>query len=215
MKYFLNGVDFKEYGIHVKSSRGILDALELKEPMELDWPDYHGKVVDLSSIRYDAREITLNCFSLAIDRTAAIQKLNEFFIELSKPGTHRLMISTGEAKPLVYEVYRQGGVSVNKNWRGSINIGEFTMQLIEPEPIKKVLKHQRTGTGNMQVSVTFSSEKQLSFFWGDGTRSVGRGENITLTHDYQENGSYYIIIAGVIDEISSLSTNAEVIWNLL
>jgi len=215
MRYFLNGIDFKDYGIYVKESRGILDGLELKEPLELNWPDHHGKVVDLSVIRYDVREITLECFSLAVDKSTSVQKMADFFNELAKAGTQRLMIDTGEVKPLVYEVYRKGAVSVTKHWQGAINVGSFTLKLTEPEPVKRVLKHIRTSTANKQVTVTFTSEKQLTFFWGDGAKSVGRGTNITLTHDYLINGTYYIIIAGVIDEISGQSTNASVIWNSL
>lgn len=214
MKYYLNGVDFAQYGVYVSDSRGFLDALELKEPVALDWPDYHGQQVDLSAPRYRSRELILECFSTAISKSDSVQKLTEFFNELSKPGLHRLMVDTGEVKPLVYDVYRQGAVSVKKVWRGGVNIGQFTLTLIEPDPIKKVYKHI-AATGAMQVSFTLTSEKLVTIKWGDGTSTTGRGVDVLLSHDYANAGTYYPVISGVIDEISAITTNATLVWNSL
>lgn len=214
MKYYLNGVDFAQYGVYVSDSRGFLDALELKEPVALDWPDYHGQQVDLSAPRYQSRELVLECFSTAISKSDSVQKLTEFFNELSKPGLHRLMVDTGEVKPLVYDVYRQGAISVKKVWRGGVNIGQFNLTLIEPDPIKKVYKHI-AATGAMQVSFTLTSEKLVTIKWGDGTSTTGRGDNIALSHDYTNAGTYYPVISGVIDEISAITTNATLVWNSL
>lgn len=214
MKYYLNGVDFAQYGVYVSDSRGFLDALELKEPVALDWPDYHGQQVDLSAPRYRSRELILECFSTAISKSDSVQKLTEFFNELSKPGVHRLMVDTGEVKPLVYDVYRQGAVSVKKVWKGGVNIGQFNLTLIEPDPIKKVYKHI-AATGAMQVSFTLTSEKLVTIKWGDGTITTARGVDVLLSHDYANAGTYYPVISGVIDEISAITTNATLVWNSL
>ena len=61
LEYFLNGVNFKEFDLHVESSTGVLDLPKLKTPASVDWADYHGKVIDLTAKRYQEREITLNC----------------------------------------------------------------------------------------------------------------------------------------------------------
>lgn len=215
MKYYLNGVSFDTYGVKVKTSQGMLDALELKTPLSLDWDGYHGMEVDLSAPRYGVRTITLECFSLAVDKSTSVQKLTEFFHELSKPGTHRLMIDTGESKPLVYEVYRQGSVKTERVWQGGVNVGVFTLELIEPNPIKKVYKHVRTTTANKTATLTITSEKEVAVFWGDGAKTEARGTDILLSHDYAKNGTYYIVIAGVIEEIGAITTNATLVWNLL
>lgn len=215
MKYYLNGVNFDTYGIKVKTSQGMLDALELKTPLSLDWDGYHGKQVDLSAPRYDVRTIRLECFSLAVDKSTSVQKLTEFFHELSKPGTHRLMIDTDESKPLVYEVYRQGSVKTERIWQGGVNIGVFTLELIEPDPIKKVYKHVRTSTANKTATLTITSEKEVTVFWGDGAKTEVRGTDILLSHDYTINGTYYIVIAGVIEELGTITTNTTLVWNLL
>ena len=173
MKYYLNGIDFATYGVRVSASSGAIDGLKLKEPKEMDWDGYHGKVVALSAPRYQHRELTLECFIVQPSKVDVIQKANDFMRELSKAGTQRLMIDTEEAKPLVYEVYQNGGFSIKKRWRSGQNVGEFTLKLIEPEPVKRVLKHIRTGDPTKTASVTLTSNKMVTIYWGDGTKTGG------------------------------------------
>lgn len=61
LDYYLNGVNFKDYDIRVSSSEGVLDLPKLKTPLSVDWPDYHGEIVDLDDKRVEARVIKLNC----------------------------------------------------------------------------------------------------------------------------------------------------------
>ena len=39
------------------------------------------------------------------------------------------------------------------------------------------------------------------------------GINATRTHSYNENGTYYAIIAGVIEGITNFNTNGVVVWD--
>jgi hypothetical protein len=211
MIYYIDGHNFKEYGIYVAGSNGVIDGLSLKEPEKYDWPDYHGEQVDLSAKRYKSREITLDCWMLVSSNTDMIQKANSFFIQLSKPGTRRLMIDTGEGKPLVYEVYWLEGIKIDKKWRAGENIGTFALKLVEPDPVKKVLKWRGAGT----VSITVNTPKSLTFFWGDGSQTLNVIGSKTITHTYSNNSIYYIVIAGVIDEIVSITTTAETEWSII
>ena len=60
LEYYLDGKNFRDFGIRVESSTGVLDLPKLKTPASVDWADYHGKVIDLTEKRYQEREITLN-----------------------------------------------------------------------------------------------------------------------------------------------------------
>ncbi len=214
MRYFLNGTNFRDFGVYVSRSKGLIDGLKIKEPKEMDWDGYHGKVVDLSSPRYESREITLECFITGIDKVDTIQKANSFFRELAKAGTQRLMIDTGEGKMLVYEVYQSGKVEINNRWASGTNVWEFTLKLIEPEPVKRVLKFVVSDPLAEQPSITLTSEKLITIFWGDGTKETASGM-VTRTHTYSDAGTYHLVLAGVIEEITGFSTNCEVVWNNL
>lgn len=211
MNYTIDGHNLKEFGIYVSASKGVIDGLKLKTPKAFDWDGYHGQQVDLSAPRYDSREIELECWMDASGKTDLIQKANAFFALLSVPGTHRLMINTGDPKPLVYDVYWRDGISISKKWRVGQIIGTFILKLVEPDPVKRVLKW----TGMGMVSITVNSPKVLSISWGDGAKTANVSGEQTITHYYTQSGTFYIIVAGVVTEISSFSTTAEEIWSII
>jgi len=214
MIYYLNGTNFKDFGVYVSRGRGLIDGLNIKEPKEMDWDGYHGKVVDLSAPRYESREITLECFIAGIDKVDTIQKATSFFRELAKAGTQSLMIDTGEGKMLVYEVYQSGKVDINNRWTNGTNVGEFTLKLIEPEPVKRVLKFVVSDPLTDEPSITLTSEKLVTIFWGDTAKETA-SSTVTRTHTYSVAGTYHIVLAGVIEEITGFSTNCEIVWNNL
>ena len=86
-----------------------------------------------------------------------------------------------------------------------------SIKLIEPEPVKMVLKPTIKST-----SITLSSDKMVNIFWGDGVCNLDvSGVNKTITHTYANEPSEEIIITGVIEEITNFSSNCIVIWNNL
>jgi hypothetical protein len=51
---------------------------------------------------------------------------------------------------------------------------------------------------------------------GDGTVDYDiSGEDVAISHDYSQNGDYFPVITGCIDEITDFTTNAIVVWNKL
>ena len=38
------------------------------------------------------------------------------------------------------------------------------------------------------------------------------GKDLEVSHDYAENGDYFPVITGCIDEIESFTTNAIIVW---
>ena len=214
--YSLDGVDFKDYGIYVSESSGIIDRPKLKKPFEIDWAECHGKVVDLDVIRVESREITLKCFVKASGKIDFLQKMNTFLHLFDAVGTRRLMIMIGDT-PLVYEVYNEKGTSVNKRWSDNLMTGTFDLKLTEPEPVKMVIKHDTSI--RMNFSYHFNCKEFITIYWGDGTKDYFDGSHIEGyyqgDHIYQQEGIYYIMIVGNIDALDGRWDDGTVIWNKL
>ena len=131
-------------------------------------------------------------------------------------GLHRFMVDIHPTKPLVYEVYKEDNVEVEKEWNDKKMIGTFTLKLREPEPIKRVLKHLRINENSKQVTINLTTTKMVNVYWGDGTTTQDvSGTDVELTHDYQLNGEYFPVITGVVEDIAKFDTNAIIVWNKL
>lgn len=217
--YLLGGQNLKDMGITVESSEGVLDLPKLKTPASSEWPDYHGKVIDLTDKRVEEREITLNCWMKAAGKIDFTERLNRLYDILREDGTHRLYIGIHPTKPLVYEVYSEDGVAPSKRWHDEMMIGTFSLKLKEPDPVKRVIRHQRRSNATKTVSVAFNSTKMVNIYWGDGTKTEDVYGNHTganaITHDYATDGIYFVIVAGVIEEITDFTTNGIIVWNKL
>ena len=214
--YSIDGADFKGWDIYVSESNGLLDRPKMKSPTSIDWDDYHGKIIDLTNKRVEEREITLNCFMKANGKLDFVTKLNDFLEVFSKDGTQRLVVDIHPTKPLVYEVYNENGVAISKRWNDDVMVGTFTLKLKEPDPVKRVVRHQRISDATRTLTITLTSTKAVTIHWGDGTTSEDvYGENVTVTHTYTNNGVYYAIVSGVIEKIENFTTNGIVVWNKL
>lgn len=211
--YLLDGVDFKEYGVYVSGSSGIVNRPKLKTPTSVSWDNYHGESVDLYHKFYEPREITLSCFVKATSKMDFIRQVSAFEQLFDKQGTNRLVIDVHPVKPLIYEVYCKDEIDISKTWNDELMVGTFSLKLVEPEPVKRVLKHIRISEATKTCSVTLTTAKYVNIYWGDGEVDYDVcGENLTVTHDYSANGDYFPVITGCIDEISAFETNAIVVW---
>ena len=93
------------------------------------------------------------------------------------------------------------------------------MKLKEADPVKRVVRHQRINSSSAEVNIAFKSDKMVNIYWGDGTVDADvygdcTGNN-AIKHTYQANGIYYIIVAGVIEDITDFTTNGIIVWNKL
>lgn len=211
--YLLDGVDFKTYGVYVSGSDGIMNRPKMKAPASLNWDNYHGESIDLSHKFYESREITLSCFIKAESKMDFIKKIAAFEQQFDKTGTNRLTIDVHPVKPLIYEVYCKDAIEISKEWSDELMVGTFKLKLIEPEPVKRILKHIRVGESTKTCTITLTSTKYVNIYWGDGSVDYDiSGDAVEITHDYSTNGDYFPVITGCIDEISSFDTNAIVVW---
>lgn len=211
--YLLDGIDFKKYGVFVSDSDGVLNRPKLKPMQSISWDNYHGESVDLMHKFYEPREITLSCFIKANTKNDFIAQVTAFEQLFDKTGTQRLVVDVHPIKPLIYEVYCKDEIAVAKKWNNDLMVGTFKLKLIEPEPVKRILKHIRIDSSTKTCTITLTSIKYLNIYWGDGTVDYDvSGDNVTITHDYAENGDYFPLVAGSIDEITNFSTNAIIVW---
>lgn len=211
--YKVDGRDFKEFGVYVSASDGLLSHPKTKDPLTVNWDNYHGESVDLAHKYVEARDITLSCFVKAESKMDFIKKVNEFQHLWDKHGTNRLVVDVHPVKPLIYEVYLKDAIEVDKTWNDALMVGTFKLKLREPEPVKRVLKHIRVGDSTKTCTINMTSAKYVNIYWGDGTVDYDvAGKDLEIAHDYAENGDYFPVITGCIDEIESFTTNAIIVW---
>lgn len=215
VEYYIDGKNFKEFGVYVSASNGLVGKLGRKDALTVEWDNYHGKVVDKKRPRYKERTITLDCFIEASSKSSFVEWVNLFMSQFDKEGDVRLKVEyDGKTKPLVYEVYFPDESDVSKKWSDDIMVGTFKIKLIECEPVKKVLRHIGS-TANTKAQINVTSSKLLNIYWGDGTHTFDVSGTKTVEHTYVDPGIYDIIITGVIEDIENFSTNAIVVWDRL
>lgn len=217
--YKIDGIELKDYSVFISASEGLLSRPKPKSNFSVAWADYNGTVVDLTKRLYEDREIELDCFIKADSQSDFIEKCNAFLSVFDAVGTRRLEVfvdNESTPKPLVFEVYLSDNIDILKKWSSTSMVGTFKLKLKEPEPIKKVLKYTRTSIEDKTVGIIVTSSKLLNVYWGDGSHTYDvSGTSQTVNHIYASNGTYYIVVTGNIDEITSLTTTGEIIWNKL
>lgn len=138
--YSVNGTNFTTDGVYVSDSKGIVGGLKLRRPVTQEWPDYHGEVVDMAAPRYEARDITLECFMKATTKETFLTGVQTFLARWMSASMKRLMIIVDSSKPLIYDVYLSQGPDIDKKWNDATMVGTFSLKLREPEPVKMVYK---------------------------------------------------------------------------
>lgn len=211
LKWSINGRDFAEFGINVSESKGVLDKLKPRERNSYTWAEYHGKQFDLSKPFYEAREMELQCWLRASDSDTLTENFNSFLALFDTRSTKRFTIEPFGNKEYAYEVLLNGSADLTKEFRDGEMYGSFTLKLIEPNPIKKILK---TTLDSFKLSYEIDSETEI--FFGDGTKQTGRG-NVSLTKDYSapsyENSGLSIVSTSGVNnqyfEVNSVPTKAS------
>lgn len=230
VKYYLNGTGFDSYNVFVSNSDGLLGVPALQTAYAQQWFDYHGAIPYAQKKYYTTRAIRLQCFIYATSRQDFVTKVQTFVRAWNTnratgySRTDRLMVDitpdTAEPakKMIAYEVMLNSAAEVSKVWHENQNIGTFTLNLTEYEPCKRILCHVVTTPVSDVASLTITTTKLLNIYWGDGAATFDvSGTSQTVTHSYSAAGTYYIIIAGCIDEISAFTINSStsVKWNRL
>jgi len=207
MDYYIDNYNFKGFGIYVQESSGVVDLPKFKPPTETDWAEYHGVIIDSDKTpRTEARKIQLKCFLKAENQVDFLTKLSAFQSVFMTKGLKRLAIILTNEVGLFFDVYMSDGLQVTKRWSDSTMVGQFTVNLCEPEPIKKIIRFDSQGSAS---TLSFKTSEAVSIYWGDGSAQQDLYGNVSLSHTYDEAGIYFAIIHGDIEELSEFSTNGE------
>ncbi|WP_185246624.1 hypothetical protein [Chryseobacterium bernardetii] len=168
LKWSINGKDFKFFGIRVADSKGLIDKLKPRERQSYTWAEYHGKQIDLSSPRYEARDMVLSCWIVADNVEVLTKQYNSFMNEFDKSGTQRFMIEPFDKAPYIYDVVLSDKSELDKEFNDGQMFGTFNIVLQEPNPIKKVLY-----TVNPQLTLSYNSLTETDIII-DGVRYQGK-----------------------------------------
>lgn len=131
--YTWDGKDFKDYGVRVSSSQGLIGGLKPKSGLEVQWSDEHGSVADRSQMYFEGRTIVLNCFLVAEGAEDFIDRIGAFTALFYLPGEHVLRVSV-EEKVLEYSVSLADAISVEKTFRDRKMVATFSLRLYESQP---------------------------------------------------------------------------------
>lgn len=196
VKYFINNKNFRDYEVYVSDSIGLTDAVERKTVQSYDWAEYHGISPNLRNAKYKERKIQLKCFVDGENWEVMNARFLDFKNQFTKTGTQRLHVVPFEFKTLAYEVYMQDDIALEKTFRKGRMVGVFTINLIEPNPIKTILK-----TSLDKFKLSYESTTETEIFFGDGTKQTARGNvNFTKNYEspsYESSGINLISVSGV------------------
>ncbi|KAA6441479.1 LamG domain-containing protein [Dyadobacter flavalbus] len=218
VKFSINGVDFKSLGITVgPNPKGIVDMLPKKSNDEYDWKDQHGKFEDVEAVRYDVRDIELDCWFFAENADAMMETIINIKDQFQRNGTQRLMVEINARLTLPFEVTHKAGIDFSEmKWRNYRTPCSFKLRMTEKQPVKRILRYIKVDNNTPNVQITLTCPDLLNIYWGDGqfTPNVF-GTAVTATHQYDAPGTYYIVIAGVIENITAFTHNAVMVWSKL
>ncbi|MGL6039080.1 MAG: galactose-binding protein [Soonwooa sp.] len=202
----LNGKYFKDFGVSVSSSDGLMDKPAQKKTDTYDWPEYNGLVVDTSKKpRYGSREIQLTGWVEGLDWVDMKRKFDALFSEFDKAGKQRLVVDGFGLSSLIFDVICEDKIELLKRFKKGKMIGFFKAKLTEQSPIKKVLS-----IANPNLQLAFNSPKWIEVNI-DGAieshkgvvninktlpnRSLTRynfgGRNLLLNTDFKENINHW------------------------
>jgi hypothetical protein len=193
--YRIDGINLACLGLNTSASDGVIDKLSIKGITKVSHPGEHGEDVDLSEYRYNVRKLSFKCWMAAEDNADLIHKQQKVAEIIGKNRLLRLEIVPDRFTPLVFDVYCPDGIVFNKEWNEEGEaFAEFTLNFIEPQPIKKVFVTRAP----KEPVIEINSETPIQISWGDGMVEKYCFSG-TYAHPYTDNiPKHYIIVSGVL-----------------
>lgn len=222
--YIIDGENFKDYDVYVEGSTGLVDALELKEPTKVSWANEHGEIVDLKRPRFLPREIELDCWIKGANMLEWTIKQTNFLRKFQTAGLHRLECRINDKRPLLFTCYMAEGTKIEKKWKNGEFFGRFKLTLIDPQPVRRILRFSKLNNPNlnstqtMTAKIRFSCYAPVNIYWGDGavTNDVLANDDIIVEHTYQPTEEpFEIMITGEPDLMTNFNSNCILVWNRL
>jgi len=129
MSWKIDNIDFKDYGVGVIKSSGVLDMPKIVDE-STDWLDLNGKDYwqDAADVKYQDREISLNCWIKAAGYEGFKTKVAAFYAALMAPGERTL--TTVYGNEIEHVTVQQAIQMVRKTaYVSSLQIGMFALRL--------------------------------------------------------------------------------------
>lgn len=162
VNYSLNGKVFRDFGVRVAKSDGLLGKLKPREQNTYKWPGYHGRQSDpMQKPEYEERNISLDCWIVGDSWESMKIKYDELLSVFDSAGTQRLIISPFGYKPLVYDVKLSDSSELQKEFQDGEMVGVFNLKMVEENPIKKILRIESS-----ELHLSFKSGKWVDINTG-------------------------------------------------
>lgn len=220
IEYYINGVLFKDLKIFVKESIGLIEPPTLRKVELVNWADYHGAYADLENRTFEPKKITLKCFVTGSNWTDLYYNYNAFLSLFQQNGLQELILNVPfgldskhyakvSARPLPFYVYLSRQTDLSKRIKDSEVLGEFDIELIEPQPMKRIFQAKSS-------SVNYTNEKQkfpVTYYTQEKTRELptGSAENISIVGKFK-----LITFIGEPEDLENITlTNSTELWKAL
>lgn len=129
MSWKIDDIDFKTYGVSVYKSAGVLDMPRMVDTSN-DWLDRNGRDYwqPAEDVKYQEREITLNCYIKATGYEQFKTKVLAFYAALFAPGERTLLTPFGNS---ISGIIVQDAISMVRRTQyvSSQQIGMFQLRL--------------------------------------------------------------------------------------
>lgn len=208
MSWKLDNIDFKDYGVFVSKSSGVLDLPRLLND-GYNWLDQFGKDYFDSpeNLKYADRDIVLNCWIAGTNFANFKTKVAAFYSALVAVGTRTLTTPYNTIQNVIVE----NGINLVRetSYVMGENIGTFTLRfkVLGDEEYKLMTVY--TGDGNVRGvfkygkdarhSKSFQGDNSLSFMAEfNSMQTFGRGDYILW-----KNEKYYSLEYPQIDKYST------------
>ena len=186
MVWKLDDIDLEDYGVIVSKSSGVFDFPEMVDK-STNWLDENGKDYwqALGDVKYQDREINLNCYILAGDYADFKAKVTAFYAAITSEGKKQL--ETPFDKTIEVSVQQAVQLTRVTSYVQSLQCGVFTLKLTVTGDVDfytlnihryyttntiatvftRDLKIQKTLQGDSYATFSFESNKKLDIRFFD------------------------------------------------
>lgn len=184
MAWKLDDIDFASYGVHVKSSSGVLDIPAIIDK-STNWLDENGREYwkDSEDVKFGDREIVLACWLLADDYEDLKAKSQAFYTALAGEGKRTLSTPFG----IDIECYLKDQIQLTRygSYVKAVQLGFFNLKLTVPgDPDALLLNITRYYTTNVIAVVLTSDLKITKTLQGDSYATFSFESNKKLDIRY-------------------------------
>lgn len=192
------------YGIFVQEEFGLFSPLTVKGSWSRNWPDEHGEIERKDDQPMKPRKFKIKMGVQATTIAQFNSRIGQFFDLFTDVGARQLRL---EHYNRVWMVHVAGMKPFQRqtHFNAVQNVGLFTMNFIEPEPVNRQFYIPGLFT---TVAVTGSGQYVYTIFWGDGTWDYVSVATGGVGHAYGGGGGT-AVVCGRIDKATTITATSS------